>query len=298
MKRIECSNNIILNISDRERSDLILYPLMVAVVILTYLVIQIYYVVKLFSQYGRDVEFEHMFGVLALLLIGVSLILAIFYLLMVRNSNHSKREASLREAMIGYIECLGEENNVDVSKHVKGMRSLDQRFRNDEKLGNPKKNIFWVMLPALFGFAIMWIPALHDYIVWVIVLCLVMSLIMALVIAPHVTTFPKSHDKRTMEFTQAFCESYRKMGVNLVPTSKSVGYRSFWLFAILTIVTVGFFSIVWIYFVFNDMNRHFEEQWRFEDRLLRSVRSSGLEYVKTKRESKFEERVEDVSEYL
>lgn len=281
MRRIDAGNKIILNISDRDRSDMILYPLMIAVVLFTYIVVLLYYVLSVFSEYRSDVPYEQMFGILALLLIGISLILAIFYLLMVRNTNHSKRESRLRKAMIEYVDANGSFHPEDVSQYVRQMRILDERFDSQEDMGNPKKNIVWVALPALAGFVLMWIPSLREYTIYVLLICMFLSIVVALVVAPHVTTFAAEHDKRTKEFTESFANACRRMDMKFVPTSKTVGYRSFPVFAVLTIATVGFFAIFWVYLIFNDMNKHFMEQWRYEDRLLRSVRSSGMEYVKT-----------------
>lgn len=287
MRTVDAGNKIIMNIGDRDRSDLVMYPLMVAVVLFSYLAILIYYVFNLFSKYRGDVPYDHMFGVLALLLMGTSLILAMFYLLMVRNANHSKREATLRDGMIEYIEANGLMETVDVSQHLKKLKGLDERYKREEKLGNPKKNIIWIALPALSGFLLMWIPALREFSVYIIIFCYIMSIIIALVVAPHVTTFAAKHDKRTREFTEAFCNAYRVFGVKLTPTSKTVGYRSFPIFAILTIVTLGFFSIYWVYTIFSDMNKHFIEQWRFEDHLMRNVRAHEIDYVRTKRKVEY-----------
>lgn len=280
----EAGNRIIMNITDRDRSDLVLYPAMIAVVILSYLVILLLYVLSVLREYGSDLPpLDQIFGVLALLLMGVSILLAVFYLLMIRNKNHSKRESDLRKAMTEYIDTNCFTCGQDLTSYVEKMKRLDSKFDMEEKMGNPKKQIFWIALPALLGFLLMWIPSLRDYVVYVLLGCFALSIIVALIIAPHVTTFAREHDKRTKEFTYAFCEAYRSMGTNLVPTSKTVGYRSFFLFGILTVITIGAFSVVWIYLVFSDMNKHFMEQWKFEDRLLRSVRGSEIEYVKTKK---------------
>ncbi len=43
--------------------------------------------------------------------------------------------------------------------------------------------------------------------------------------------------------------------------------RHYWLNLLITIVTLGLWGIVWYYRLLSDPNRHFENQWAFEDRL-------------------------------
>jgi hypothetical protein len=285
MDRREAVNSIIMNIAGRDRHDMVLYPAMIAIVMLSYLSILSYYVVSLFSEYRGDVPAEQMFGTLALLLMGVSLILAIFYLLMTRNSTHSKRESSLRKAMTAYAEAGGAACGIDIAPNIEKLRRTDARFDAEERMGSPMRLILWIALPAMIGFLLMWLPGLKDNAPVVVVLALGVSLVLAAVISPQMTSFAAAHDKRTREFTAAFCDACRPLGLKLVPTSKAIGYRSFKVFAVLTAVTVGFFSIYWVYLVFNDMNKHFMEQWRFEDGLLRTVRSSEICAAETREEA-------------
>jgi hypothetical protein len=276
MDRREAANYIIMNIAGRDRHDMILYPGMIAVVMLSYLSIFSFYIASLFSRYGRDVPWEQMFGAFALLVMGVSIILAIFYLLMTRNAYHSRRESSLRKAMASYIEANACVCGTDVTIYAEKLRRMDSKFDSEERMGNPRILMIWIVIPALAGFLLMWIPDLRDNALIIVIVTFLMSLILAAVISPHTTSFASEHDKRTKEFTAAFCDACRTLGIKLVPTSKTVGRRSFRLFILLTAVTFGFFSIVWVYFVFNDMNKHFLEQWRFEDSLLRTVRDTEI----------------------
>jgi hypothetical protein len=283
MDSVKACNRIILNITDRDRSDMILYPLMIAVVLVSYIAIFVYYTLSVFEKYSGMPPWEHMFGVLALLLMGISLILAVFYLLMVRSANHSKREADLRRALIDYVEFFGSRKGSDVSQHVKNLRGLDAKYLREEKIGNPKRDILWVAAPGIVGFLLMFIPQLESYILPLIAGCFFLSVVIALIVIPDVTTFGLKHDKRSLEFTSAFSNAVRPLNMKIVPMSKSVGYRNFGVFAILTLITLGAFSIIWTYTIFGDMNKHFQEQWKFEDHLFRMVRDTELEYMRTRR---------------
>ena len=281
MDSVKACNRIILNITDRDRSDMILYPLMIAVVLVSYVAIFVYYTLSVFGRYDGVPPWEHMFGVLALLLMGISLILAVFYLLMVRSANHSKREADLRKALIDYVVFFGSRKGSDVSQHVKNLKGLDEKYLRDERIGNPKRDILWVAAPGILGFMLLFIPQLEDHILTLIAACFLLSVIIALIVIPDVTTFGSKHDKRSLEFTSAFSNAVRPLNMKIVPMSRSIGYRNFGLFAILTVITLGAFSIIWTYTIFGDMNKHFREQWKFEDHLFRMVRDTEMEYMRT-----------------
>ena len=283
MDSVKACNRIIMNITDRDRSDMILYPLMIAVVLISYIAIFVYYTLSVFGKYNGMPPWEHMFGVLALLLMGISLILAVFYLLMVRSANHSKREADLRAALIDYVEFFGSRKGTEVSQHVRNMKGLNDRYLREERIGNPKRDIIWVAAPGIIGFLLMFIPQLEDYILLLIAGCFLLSVVIALIVIPDVTMFGSKHDKRSMEFTAAFSNAVRPLNMRIVPMSKSIGYRSFGVFAILTFITLGAFSVVWMYLIFGDMNKHFQEQWKFEDHLFRMVRGTEMEYMRTRK---------------
>jgi preprotein translocase subunit YajC len=44
-------------------------------------------------------------------------------------------------------------------------------------------------------------------------------------------------------------------------------------YLVLTIVTLGFAALYWLYRVFNDYNIHFKQQWKLEDELLKFFKS-------------------------
>jgi len=275
MDRREAANLIILNVAGRDRYDMVLFPAMIAVVMLSYLSIFSFYVFSLYSRYEGDVPWEQMFGAFALLLMGLSIILAVFYLLITRNVNHSRRESSLRKSMTAYVEASASLCGADMAPNIEKLKLIDARFDSEERMGRPKVLMIWLVVPVLVGFVILWAEGLGQYDLPIVAATLLLSLVLATVISPHNTSFASEHDKRTREFTAAFCDACRPLGIKLVPTSKTVGYRSFKVFALLTVFTLGFFSIIWVYLVFSDTNKHFLEQWRFEDALMRAVRSAG-----------------------
>ena len=52
------------------------------------------------------------------------------------------------------------------------------------------------------------------------------------------------------------------------PSWKALPSRSFVLYFILSIVTLGIFEFYWSYVLIKDFNEHFKAQWQFEDSLM------------------------------
>ena len=42
-------------------------------------------------------------------------------------------------------------------------------------------------------------------------------------------------------------------------------------YAILTIVTFGLFGFYWLHALINDPSKHFDDQWLFEDTLIKAL---------------------------
>ncbi|MEI6797346.1 MAG: DUF4234 domain-containing protein, partial [Methanomassiliicoccales archaeon] len=64
----------------------------------------------------------------------------------------------------------------------------------------------------------------------------------------------------------------QQMGVNIMmPSWKTLPERSFVIYLVLTIVTLGLFMFYWVYVIIKDMNEHMKNQWAFEDQLLREM---------------------------
>ena len=80
------------------------------------------------------------------------------------------------------------------------------------------------------------------------------------------------HELRERELLRAASEALDAMGagrlgVRLDPKG-AVPERNTWLYAVLTVVTLGLFSLYWAYTLARDPNRHFDEHARWEEALL------------------------------
>lgn len=76
----------------------------------------------------------------------------------------------------------------------------------------------------------------------------------------------ESREDRVLEDVDAMITSIG--GTPLPRRGESIPNRSFALYLILSVVTLGIFGIYWTYALIRDPNVHFREQARMEDELL------------------------------
>ena len=75
------------------------------------------------------------------------------------------------------------------------------------------------------------------------------------------------HERREDYFLSEFSRLMSSIGVNFTPPQRvrPIPDRSFVVYLILTIVTVGFYSVYWVYVLLSDPNNHFHYQAMVED---------------------------------
>lgn len=185
----------------------------------------------------------------ALTIVGafVSIIIAIYplYLLIKRRSAHFQRDATLRGGIIEYLKARAASQNVNISSEVATMNVVHSESLGEER---EKSAVLWIIL------SIVTLGILGIYVLY------------------FLTKDPPNHDHRQLAFMQQAQSAASKLGMTIVvPTWKSLPGRSFFLYFILTIVTMGFFGIYWYYVLFKDFNEHFKAQWVFEDQLVSTI---------------------------
>lgn len=87
----------------------------------------------------------------------------------------------------------------------------------------------------------------------------------------------RRHSVRQRELSDTIAEAVRLV------TGKSVSIvdesvlpdRNFWVYLLLTILSLGLFGIYWQYVLFNDPNTHFARQAFAEDQTVSYLRSSS-----------------------
>ena len=178
------------------------------------------------------------------------LIAILYYKLLTRKNEHSRRESMLRAAIIqDFRDRAAQDPDLaqQIGSQIGTMESIHYEANARETEMNP---IVWVILlivPIVNFFAIL-------YIYYVL------------------TLYAPEHDRRWHAFTQQTQYAGNAMGMQMVlPSWRTLPDRSFILYLILTLITIGLFGIYWIYVLIEDMNEHMQVQWQFEDQLLREM---------------------------
>ncbi|NLL94405.1 MAG: hypothetical protein GX224_01405 [Thermoplasmatales archaeon] len=275
-ERRVAANEIIEGILSRERTDIVLPPAMVAFVVLTYVAIAIAYVAEVVKTHGADIPPAQTFGLSAIYLIGNGLVLAVFYLLITRNRWHSKRESGLRKSLIRYAEACNLSCGADITPQIARLKAADAEVDAVDESKLAGRKMAYALIPMAFGSMVLAAVDTAQNAIWVFVFLYGVSLLILLAMAPSVTEFPRHHEMAAIGFAEEFRHVAPFLGISAVPHGRTMGYRSFWLFVVLTALTAGFFVAAWAYLAFRDMNWHFTVQWRYEDEILRSVRDKEV----------------------
>lgn len=85
------------------------------------------------------------------------------------------------------------------------------------------------------------------------------------------------HQRAEAEYIEKASLVLNHLGIGKHPVTveQVVGERSYPLYLLITIFTLGLFGIYWNYTFFKDGNSHFREHQRFEDQLMSVVRSAA-----------------------
>jgi hypothetical protein len=185
-----------------------------------------------------------------LALVGSVLMLIIYaflaFKLTDRLNHHIKRELILRYNLILYIRGKAAERykQQTIVPQLTAMESihLEASYREQEH--------------SALGFAILaLIPFVNLYVLYVL------------------TKFTGQHDQRWNAFTQNAQYCSQQLGMDVVaPSWRTIPERSFLIYFLLTILSLGLFLFYWLWKLIDDPNEHFRTQWQFEDSLITQMR--------------------------
>lgn len=85
------------------------------------------------------------------------------------------------------------------------------------------------------------------------------------------------HQRAEAEYVEKASILLNKLGIGKHPVTveQVVHERSYPLYLLISILTLGLFGIYWNYTFFKDGNNHFREQQRFEDQLMGLIRGAA-----------------------
>lgn len=172
------------------------------------------------------------------------------YRLVDRRSQHFARQQSLYRSVIRTVREHGEDN-----KNDKVLATVDraEALLNEATIREPDRNpwLFAIILPIVTLGIGSW------YTLW------------------FLTVDWRRHSVRQRELGDVIGEALRQAtGKSVALVDESiVPDRNFWLYLLLTFVTLGLFGLYWWYVIFEDPNKHFAQQAFVEDQMVSYLRA-------------------------
>ena len=177
-------------------------------------------------------------GSLFFLIYVASIVVGIYvlYKLIARRNDHFRRTHKLYDAVVSLLK----EKEGSTAEIVE-MESIIYDMKNEESERNA---VLWVILTILIG------------IVW-------------FYIAHFLNKDFRKHELRERRLISLINNVLRKHGApGIVKFEEKVPDRSTILYIILTIITLGFFGLYWIYTLAKDPNEHFKQHKVVENQLM------------------------------
>jgi hypothetical protein len=174
----------------------------------------------------------------------------LIYELVKRRNTHFKRQLFLLEDLVTAAKAITMKKGVDAQV---SLASCDRTVREARADETEKSAVLWAIL-SVFLFPLVW------YVYYFLM-----------------KDFYK-HERREDGFWEDMSRILDKNGVKFsVPRrTEPMPERSFALYFVLSIVTLGLFGIYWIYVLLKDPNRHFIYHVQVEDQLLTSLETGAV----------------------
>ena len=170
------------------------------------------------------------------------------YFIVNRRHTHFNRQKKLFTEIISTIRSVATTQDVDVSEDLVLLEQNVNQANADKTEKNP---ILWAVL---FTF----VPFISLYVYYFMM-----------------TDF-YNHEQFENRFWETTSNALNKLGINFsVPQRiQPMQNRSFVMYLILTIVTVGLFGVYWLYALLEDPNMHFKQHVPVETQLLTALESA------------------------
>ena len=185
-----------------------------------------------------------------LLLLGFIVSIILRYKLVKRRNTHFKRQVFLFEDTVAAVKAIATKKGVDVEV---GLASCERTVREAKTEETEKSAVLWAILSAFIFLAEWYINyfLMKDF---------------------------YKHERREDGFWEDLSKTLDKCGITFsVPRrTEATPNRSFVLYLIVTIITVGLFGIYWLYVLLKDPNEHFKYHMQIEDQLLSTLESAAI----------------------
>jgi len=185
-----------------------------------------------------------------LVIVGFIVSIVLIYKLVKRRNTHFKRQQFLFEDIVSALRAIAKKKEVNVEVEVSSCERTVREVKAEE---TEKGAVLWAILSAIIILA-------HWYVNYFLM-----------------KDFYK-HERREDGFWEDVKSVLNKMDVtfSLPRRTEVMPDRSFVLYLILTIITLGLFGIYWLYILLKDPNEHFNYHIQVEDELLSALESVAI----------------------
>jgi hypothetical protein len=200
-----------------------------------------------FPPYGSAPPFLADFMTIIVIIGTTSVVLnlVLIYMLVNRRRTHFKRQRFLYEDLVAATKSLAATKNIEAES---GLSSIERTVREADAEETTKDAVLWAVLAVFVPFAALYVYyfLMKDF---------------------------YRHEQRENGFWRDLGTALDKLGVNFsVPRrNEAMPDRSFALYLILTLITLGLFGVYWLYVLLKDPNEHFNYHIEIERQLLSAL---------------------------
>jgi hypothetical protein len=186
----------------------------------------------------------------AFVIVGLIVNVLLIYKLVNRRDKHFKRQILLFEDIVTAAKAMTTKKGLDAGTSLASCQRTVREARTDE---TEKGAVLWAFL-SVFVFPLAW------YVYYFLM-----------------KDFYR-HERREDGLWEDLGRVLDKEGVrfSLPRRTEPMPERSFALYLVLSIVTLGFFGIYWLYVLLKDPNNHFTYHVQVEDQLLASLETGAV----------------------
>jgi hypothetical protein len=199
-----------------------------------------------------DSEFISVFAFLGIGLLLSGLInfvvnIVLTYILVNRRNTHFTRQQFLYEDVTVSLKSLAEKKGIDLKVNLYSIQKTGSETKTEE---TKKDALLWAFLSSFIPF-----------VSWFVNYFLMNNFY--------------NHERREDEFWENINNALKKLGssLSLPQRIEAIPNRSFSLYLILSIITVGFFGIYWVFILIKDPNVHFKYHVQVENHLISAFES-------------------------
>jgi len=181
-------------------------------------------------------------------LINFAVAIVLIYMLVNRRYMHFKRQKFLSEDIIAAIGSLAKTKDIDIET---SLSPIERTVREANAEETEKSAILWAILSAF-------VPFVQFYVYYFLM-----------------KDFYR-HERREDDVWEDASRALNRLSVNFSGPRRTeiMPDRSFVLYLILSVITVGLFGAYWVYVMLKDPNEHFKYHIQAESQLISTLESA------------------------